>query len=164
MMSHHAKVDQDSIDGNFERCLKLHTVKDVQSALVLGSAQHSCPPCAAARRTSGCGVAIHSRQLRRGKCGLEHQWGARWEDSPPPKQQLYPWQPAGKSRSTAVCASTKRHPHRDRVRQSEIRRHCWHLLSGTGRSRPRWPAPLVEPGAVFAHLLALRRRRVALAG
>ena len=38
------------------------------------------------------------------------------------------------------------------------------LLSGTGRSRPRWPAPLVEPGAVFAHLLALRRRRVALAG
>jgi hypothetical protein len=33
-----------------------------------------------------------------------------------------------------------------------------------GRSRPRWPAPLVEPGAVFAHLLALRRRRVALAG
>src|SRR5262245_22381522 len=35
---------------------------------------------------------------------------------------------------------------------------------GTGRSRPRWPAPLVEPGAVFAHLLALRRRRVALAG
>ena len=38
------------------------------------------------------------------------------------------------------------------------------LLSGTGRSGPRWPAPLVEPGAVFAHLLALRRRRVALAG
>ena len=38
------------------------------------------------------------------------------------------------------------------------------LLSGSGRSRPRWPAPLVEPGAVFAHLLALRRRRVALAG
>ena len=38
------------------------------------------------------------------------------------------------------------------------------LLNGTGRSRPRWPAPLVEPGAVFAHLLALRRRRVALAG
>jgi hypothetical protein len=38
------------------------------------------------------------------------------------------------------------------------------LLSGTGRSRPRWPAPLVEPGAVFAHLLALRCRRVALAG
>jgi hypothetical protein len=37
-------------------------------------------------------------------------------------------------------------------------------LSGTGRSRPRWPAPLVEPGAVFAHLLALRYRRVALAG
>jgi hypothetical protein len=33
-----------------------------------------------------------------------------------------------------------------------------------GRSRPRWPAPLVEPGAVFAHLLALRCRRVALAG
>ena len=32
------------------------------------------------------------------------------------------------------------------------------------RSRPRWPAPLVEPGAVFAHLLALRCRRVALAG
>src|SRR6266699_3164049 len=31
------------------------------------------------------------------------------------------------------------------------------------RSRPRWPAPLVEPGAVFAHLLALRCRRVALA-
>jgi hypothetical protein len=38
------------------------------------------------------------------------------------------------------------------------------LLSGTGRSRPRWPVPLVEPGAVFAHLLALRCRRVALAG
>ncbi len=38
------------------------------------------------------------------------------------------------------------------------------LLNGTSRSRPRWPAPLVEPGAVFAHLLALRRRRVALAG
>jgi hypothetical protein len=35
---------------------------------------------------------------------------------------------------------------------------------GTGRSRPRRPAPLVEPGAVFAHLLALRCRRVALAG
>ena len=33
-----------------------------------------------------------------------------------------------------------------------------------GRSRPRWPAPLVEPGAVFAHLIALRHRRVALAG
>src|SRR6516165_4816810 len=28
----------------------------------------------------------------------------------------------------------------------------------------RWPAPLVEPGAVFAHPLALRCRRVALAG
>jgi hypothetical protein len=25
----------------------------------------------------------------------------------------------------------------------------------TGPLRPRWPAPLVEPGAVFAHLLAL---------
>ena len=25
------------------------------------------------------------------------------------------------------------------------------LLNGTGRSRPRWPAPFVEPGAVFAH-------------
>src|SRR5260370_40421468 len=36
--------------------------------------------------------------------------------------------------------------------------------TGTRRSRPRWPAPLVEPGAVFAHLLALRCRRVALAG
>src|SRR6516225_8658473 len=36
--------------------------------------------------------------------------------------------------------------------------------SGTHHSRPRWPAPLMEPGAVFAHLLALRRRRVALAG
>src|SRR5438128_11759526 len=35
--------------------------------------------------------------------------------------------------------------------------------TGTRRSRPRWPAPLVEPGAVFTHLLALRRRRVALA-
>src|SRR4051794_2079071 len=32
------------------------------------------------------------------------------------------------------------------------------------RSCPRWPAPLVEPGAVFAHLLALRCRRVTLAG
>ncbi len=31
-------------------------------------------------------------------------------------------------------------------------------------SRPRWAAPLVEPDAVFAHLLALRCRRVALAG
>jgi hypothetical protein len=38
------------------------------------------------------------------------------------------------------------------------------LLSGTGRSRPRWPAPLVEPGAIFAHLPALRCRRIALAG
>src|SRR3954470_7072883 len=37
-------------------------------------------------------------------------------------------------------------------------------LSGTRRSRPRWPAPFVEPGAVFAHLLALRCRRVTLAG
>jgi hypothetical protein len=33
-----------------------------------------------------------------------------------------------------------------------------------GGSRPRWPVPLVEPGAVFAHLVALRCRRVALAG
>src|SRR5947209_8283934 len=41
---------------------------------------------------------------------------------------------------------------------------CTNWLSGTRRSRPRWPAPLVEPGAVFAHLLALRCRRVALAG
>ena len=39
----------------------------------------------------------------------------------------------------------------------------YRLLSGTGRSRPRWPAPVVEPGAVFAHLLALRSRRVTLA-
>src|SRR5262245_17071033 len=28
----------------------------------------------------------------------------------------------------------------------------------------RWPAPLVEQGAIFAHPLALRCRRVALAG
>src|SRR4051812_9226305 len=41
---------------------------------------------------------------------------------------------------------------------------CTNWLSGTRRSRPRWPAPLVEPGAVFAHLLALRCRRVTLAG
>ena len=51
-----------------------------------------------------------------------------------------------------------------RIATGFVSRHCWYLLSGTGRSRPRWPAPLVEPGAVFAHLLALRRRRVALAG
>src|SRR6266487_3818768 len=37
-------------------------------------------------------------------------------------------------------------------------------LARRRRSRPRWPAPLVEPGAVFAHLFALRCRRVALAG
>jgi hypothetical protein len=42
---------------------------------------------------------------------------------------------------------------------------CWCSLSpASGPSRPRWPAPLVEPGAVFVHLLALRCRRVALAG
>src|SRR5215831_13636088 len=40
----------------------------------------------------------------------------------------------------------------------------WLAESGTHRSRPRCPAPLVEPGAVFTHLLALRCRRVALAG
>src|SRR4051812_37229116 len=34
----------------------------------------------------------------------------------------------------------------------------------TRRSRARWLAPLVEPGAVFAHLLALGCWRVALAG
>jgi hypothetical protein len=51
-----------------------------------------------------------------------------------------------------------------RIATGFVSRHCWYLLSGTGRSRPRWPAPLVEPGAVFAHLLALRRRGVALAG
>ena len=51
-----------------------------------------------------------------------------------------------------------------RIATGFVSRHCWYLLSGTGRSRPRWAAPLVEPGAVFAHLLALRRRGVALAG
>src|SRR5215510_10328813 len=43
-------------------------------------------------------------------------------------------------------------------------RHRRRRSAAPARSRPRWPAPLVEPGAVFTHLLALRRRRVALAG
>src|SRR6266568_203729 len=49
-------------------------------------------------------------------------------------------------------------------RAFDLQTGCTNWLSGTHRSRPRWPAPLVEPGAVFAHLLALRCRRVALAG
>jgi hypothetical protein len=49
-------------------------------------------------------------------------------------------------------------------RAFDLQTGCTNWLSGTHRSRPRWPAPLVEPGAVFAHLLALRCRRVVLAG
>src|SRR6516165_2375222 len=49
-------------------------------------------------------------------------------------------------------------------RAFDLQTGCTNWLNGTHRSRPRWPAPLVEPGAVFAHLLALRCRRVALAG
>src|SRR6266702_8363528 len=49
-------------------------------------------------------------------------------------------------------------------RAFDLQTGCTNWLSGTHRSRPRWPAPLVEPRAVFAHLLALRCRRVALAG
>src|SRR5690348_16994470 len=58
-----------------------------------------------------------------------------------------------------------RHAQMFRSRRAfDLQTGCTNWLSGTHRSRPRWPAPLVEPGAVFAHLLALRCRRVALAG
>src|SRR5258708_20927010 len=70
--------------------------------------------------------------------------------------------------SSWTCSSERRsaRPSRPSLTDSltKSKRTTFSTHTGTRRSRPRWPAPLVEPGAVFTHLLALRRRRVALAG
>src|SRR5262249_17628831 len=61
------------------------------------------------------------------------------------------------------CRAADHRRNREVGQGDHVRRHQGGLTA-PGRSRPRWPAPLVERGAVFAHLLALRHRRVALAG
>src|SRR6266478_5395782 len=70
--------------------------------------------------------------------------------------------------SSWTCSSERRsaRPSRPSLTDSltKSKRTTFSTHTGTRRSRPRWPAPLVEPGAGFTHLLALRRRRVALSG